>query len=118
MAFTAAQKDKAVGHLGFTVTAWSINFIGSKMDEVSSLSPEAETRVITILDRMDAVEEQINTHLSWSGVQVKPNGVRYYQGQAFPEMQQQYKYWQAKLAAALGLTLPKVLFKSEQLIRS
>lgn len=107
MAFTNTQKDKAISHLGFSVDSWSIGYIGQKLDAISSLSPEAETRVIAILTQMDSIETTRNTYLADSGVQVKTNGVVYYQGQAIAELNYQYKYWQSKLATALGLTLFK-----------
>lgn len=114
MAFTAAQKDKAVGHLGFAVTAWSINFVGSRMDEISGLSSDAETRVVAILTQMDAVETQRNSYLADSGKQLKVDSTAFYPGQAIAELNQQYKYWQCKLATALNLTLPK----TNQVVRS
>lgn len=115
MAFTAAQKDKAVGHLGFTVDSWSIGYIGQKLDIISSLSPEAETRVIDILTQMDSIETAKNTYLSDSGKQLKADGTAFYSGQAIAELNNQYRYWQSKLAVALGLTLPK---EQNKLIRS
>lgn len=107
MAFTAAQKDKVIGHLGFSVDSWSFQYIGGKLDNVSSISPEAEARIISIILELDAINTQRSTYVPDSGLQVKTNGNVYYQSSAIAELNYQYKYWQLRLATALGLTLFK-----------
>lgn len=115
MAFTAAQKDKAISHLGYPVTPWTVGFISGRMDLLSSVSSEAETRIINILSQLDGVESQKNTYLSAdSGVQVRIDGRVYFQGQAIADLNSQYRYLQKKLAIALNLDLPN----SSQVIRS
>jgi hypothetical protein len=104
MAFTDTQKDKVRGHLGYSITSWSMAFIGDRMNAISSISPEAETRISAIISELDAIETQINTfRAANAGTQVKADGTVYFQSQTLSELQINYDMWKKKLAVALDL---------------
>jgi hypothetical protein len=104
MAFTNAQKSKAIGHLGYTVDSWSLGYIGGKLDAIASLSSDSETRVGAIITQLDTLETQLNSSItSNAGIQVKVDGTVLYQGQAIAEINNQYNYWRKKLSTALGV---------------
>lgn len=106
MAFTFAQKSSAVIHLGFAVDSWALGYIGGKMDQISSISSDSETRVISILTQMDTLETQMNSFTaSNAGSQVKPDGNVYFQSQAISDINYQYNRWKKKLAVILGITV-------------
>jgi hypothetical protein len=106
MAFTDAHKDSTRGHLNYPVESWTITFIGDRMDSLSSLSPEAETRVIAMLATLDAIDTQRNDYLAESaGLETAERITGYYRGQALSEIDSQYKYWQKKLSIALSISI-------------
>ena len=105
MAFTDSQKSKAAGHLGYTVDSWSLGFIGGKMDAIANLSVDSETRVAAIITQLDTLETQLNSSIAANaGIQVKPDGTVFFQGQSISEINNQYNYWKNKLSIALGVS--------------
>ena len=105
MAFTNAQKSKAIGHLGFTLDSWSLGFIGGKLDAIANLSVDSETRVTAIITQLDTLETQLNSSIAANaGTQVKPDGTVFFQGQSISEINNQYNYWRNKLSIALGVS--------------
>lgn len=106
MAFTDAQKSKAIGHLGYTVDSWSLGFIGGKMDAIADLSVDSKTRVAAIIVQLDTLETQLNSSIAANaGIQVKPDGTVFFQGQSISEINNQYNYWRNKLTVALGVSV-------------
>jgi len=106
MAFTNAQKSKAIGHLGYTVDSWSLGYIGGKLDAIANLSADSETRVAAIITQLDTLETQLNSSIAANaGTQVKPDGTVFFQGQSISEINNQYNYWRNKLSVALGVSV-------------
>jgi hypothetical protein len=106
MAFTNAQKSKAIGHLGYTVDSWSLGYIGGKLDAIADLSVDSETRVGAIIIQMDTLEAQLNSSIAANaGTQVKPDGTVFFQSQSISEINNQYNYWKNKLSIALGVSI-------------
>jgi hypothetical protein len=105
MAFTNAQKSKAIGHLGYTVDSWSLGYIGGRLDAIADLSADSETRVGAIIIQMDTLEAQLNSSIAANaGIQVKPDSTVFFQGQSISEINNQYNYWKNKLSIALGVS--------------
>ena len=104
MAFTNAQKSKAIGHLGYTVDSWSLGYIGGKLDAIANLSADSETRVGAIITQLDSLETQLNSTIANAGIQVKPDSTVFFQGQSISEINNQYNYWKNKLSIALGVS--------------
>ena len=106
MAFTNAQKSKAIGHLGYTVDSWSLGYIGGRLDAIADLSADSETRVGAIIIQMDTLEAQLNSSIAANaGIQVKPDSTVFFQGQSISEINNQYNYWKNKLSIALGVSM-------------
>lgn len=106
MAFTNAQKSKAIGHLGYTVDSWSLSYIGGKLDAIANLSSDSEVRVGAIITQLDTLETQLNSSIAANaGIQVKPDGTVFFQGQFISEINNQYNYWRNKLVVALGVSV-------------
>ena len=106
MAFTDAQKSKAIGHLGYTVDSWSLGYIGDKLDAIANLSADSETRVGAIITQLDTLETQLNSSIAVNaGIQVKSDGTVFYQGQSISEINNQYNYWKNKLSISLGVSM-------------
>lgn len=116
MPFTNAQKSKAVGHLGYTVDSWSLAYIGGRLDAIANLSADSETTVAAIITQLDTLEAQLNSSIAANaGIQVKPDGTVFFQGQSISEINNQYNYWRNKLTVALGVS---VVFAGSRVIRS
>ena len=106
MAFTNAQKSKAIGHLGYTVDSWSLGYIGGRLDAIADLSADSETRVGAIIIQMDTLEAQLNSSIAANaGIQVKPDSTVFFQGQSISEINNQYNYWKIKLSISLGVSM-------------
>jgi hypothetical protein len=107
--FTNLEIDKAIAHLNYPVLPWAITVVFRRMQEVSMLSPEAETRVRTILANLDTLETDKLTKRSLAGVKKIPNcGIseaEYFQGGVRADLQSEYLYWQNELAIATSLVI-------------
>jgi hypothetical protein len=83
------------------------------MNDVATLSSDAETRVIAILTTLDAIETQLNTYrAAAAGTQVLPDGTVYYRAAAIAELNSQYQYWRMKLSTALTISINSSLIVS------
>jgi hypothetical protein len=92
-----------------------LGYIGGKLDAIANLSVDSETRVGAIITQLDTLETQLNSSTaSNAGIQVKPDGTVFFQGQIISEINNQYNYWKNKLSIALGVST----FSSSRVVRS
>jgi hypothetical protein len=104
MAFTASQKQKIINHLNYPNNSWALSLIDSKTSAITSLGSDFETAIGNMLTQLDSVETAMNSYTDM-GIQVKTDGTVFYAGGVVGELLNKYKYWQRKLATALGIEI-------------
>lgn len=119
MAFTDTQKDSVLGHLGYPVELWTTSFISDRLNSLSSISLEAETRVVAMLTTLDSLETTCNTYVTnKAGFSTFDRTTGYFQGQALAEINSQYRYWMRKLSVAVNIPVyNESEFKSGSVVR-
>jgi hypothetical protein len=98
--------DRAVGHMGYPLLEWSFTLFRSRMNELSSISASSATRLTTVLDNLDALQQARTTYiLAASGTQVLAGGIVYYRSAKVAELNVEINYWRNKLSLLLSVAV-------------
>jgi hypothetical protein len=104
MAFTDTQKNYTREYLGYPLEQWTITFISDRMNAVSLLSSEAESRIGDLLTILAAIETKRSTYITDSaGVETFDRTDGFYKGQALLEINYQFYLYQQKLSDATNV---------------
>lgn len=92
MAFSAANKDAIAAYLGYSITSDNQTIIDNACSAVTALSSDAETRVISYLAQIAAIDAEIET-------------ARVTVGSAVGQLQSQGRRYIGMVAIALSLDI-------------
>lgn len=106
MAFTNAQKNYTREYLGYPLEQWTITFISDRMDSVSALSPDAESRIGDLLTMLASIETKRSTYITdRAGYETFDRTDGLYKGQALLEINSQFYLYQQKLSDACNIPI-------------